>query len=308
MPQADAMIADDPFLTTWMRTRRPPLAPRHLLAARLQRAAALDELERIDHELEALSARRRELLDRLDRLRGRLWPNRSGHHQRCRGAVDEPPVPPPPPGAERVAGRDLRTTAVALLHRHGSCPLRELHGLLHRYGYVIDGARPVQQLSDALRYEVEQGRCERVSRGVYRAVCPSPPAELHTVEPLPWSDPDRLHPPADPSVADDPERWSQGAWPSSGLDADAPDDDACTEESPCPGHELDESIRRTRARTAELLRSAIEARDRPSSGLGSPTLFERRQRRFAVESVPSSRSWLQKGERWPWRRDADPGP
>lgn len=312
MVQPDAALDDDPFLAAWTRTRRPPLAPQHLLTARLQHAAAVQELDDLDAELETLAARRRGLISRLERLRPRLWPNRSGHHRR-RPSIGIPPLPPPPPGARPLAGHELRATAVAVLHRHGACPLRELHGLLHRYGYVIDGERIVQRLSDALAYEVEQGRCERVRRGVYRAVrqVSAGPAVDLPGELLAWDDPDPEGPRPDAFVADDPERWSAARWPTSGLDPDGPGDDMSAggggddgpedvwpEDDGPDGEDLDEAVRLAHRRAAEFVRSNIESRDQIPPGLGGPHLFEERWRRFAVESVPGVRHWLAKGARW----------
>ncbi|QXC60384.1 hypothetical protein KSP35_18950 [Aquihabitans sp. G128] len=54
-----------------------------------------------------------------------------------------------------------------MLRQHGPLPLRSLHTWLHHYGYVIPHAHPVKALADAMGWEVEQGRVERVARGTY---------------------------------------------------------------------------------------------------------------------------------------------
>lgn len=309
MTITDAHLDDDPFLAAWVRTRRPPLAPQHLLNARLQHAAAVHELDQLDAELEVLCARRRGVLERLRGLRTRLWLTPPGPHRR-RGPIGTPPLPPAPPGATPLWGRDLRLTVLAILHRHGTCSLRELHGLLHRYGYTIDSDRPVQRLSDALSYEVEERRCERVERGVYRALGERPHVGLAD-QPLPWSDPDGGEPRPDAAVADDPERWSGNRWPTSGLDPDAP---ARALDDPPDGEDLDAVVRLARHRCADLLRVAVAKKAKAREGdraNPSTDLFVERWRRFAVESVPEAQKWLSKAERWPWNgtsRRAGGGP
>ncbi len=306
---------DDPFLRAWTATRRPPLRPQHILTARLQQAAAIADLDDLDAELETLSARRRRCIRRLEQLRSQLWPNRSGHHRR-RGPIGIPPMPPAPPDAEPLWGRDLRATAVALLHRHGTCSLRELHGLLHRYGYRIRNRRPVQALGDALAYEVERGRCERVERGVYRAIGRRVDVSL-PAEPLAWDDPDPDVPRADAVVADDPERWSAGRWPTSGW---SPTDPPVGVE-PVDGEDLDRLVALARRRVADLVETEVRRSQRAAAeGVAGPDdesdgddtisvfphapSFEAHWRRFAVDSVPEVEKWLAKGERWERRRSS----
>lgn len=75
-----------------------------------------------------------------------------------------------PPLSERPTplwGRRLRSVCLALLRRAGPLILPEIHALLHHHGYRIDSSNPVKTLSDALAYEVEQGRAVRLERGVY---------------------------------------------------------------------------------------------------------------------------------------------
>ena len=78
-------------------------------------------------------------------------------------------MPPAPEHAQPLSGRALRATCVAILRRHGATSLLELHGLLHRYGYLMASTRPVTALSDAMAYEVEHGRRAACDRGVYEA-------------------------------------------------------------------------------------------------------------------------------------------
>lgn len=320
MPDDSTDQTDDPFLRAWTSTRRPPLRPQHVLTARLQHAAALRDLELLDAELETLSARRRNCIRRLERLRPQLWPNRSGHHRR-RGPIGTPPLPPPPPDAEPLWGRSLRATAVALLHRHGTCSLPELHGLLHRCGYTVDSPRPVQALGDALAYEVERGRCARVRRGVYRAIARA--EDVHPPAALTWEDPDPAEPRVDPIVADDPERWSGGRWPTSGRSAADPEPvtDPDSVDDVVAGEDLDRLVALARRRVADLVETELR-RTRRAAGEaaasdavpGDPTSeetwsvfphgpsFEAHWRRFAVDSVPRVEKWLAKGERRPWSR------
>jgi hypothetical protein len=184
-------------------------------------AAASAQLAGIDAELESLLRRRRACLDDLDGLRTRLNRRWTHHHVRRHARVDEPPMAPAPPGAEELHGTDLRAVCTTLLRRHGPLPLRQLHCLLHQYGYVVGGARPVQRLGDAMAYEVACGRAERVERGVYAATGTPPPRPSwagrapEPSSPLPWSRPETEPGPplVDPPVALDPEHWSGGAWP-----------------------------------------------------------------------------------------------
>ena len=47
--------------------------------------------------------------------------------------------------------------------------LRDLHSLIHAYGYGVHGSHPGKNLADAMGYEVEQGRADRIERGRYAA-------------------------------------------------------------------------------------------------------------------------------------------
>lgn len=50
-----------------------------------------------------------------------------------------------------MSGRELRSTCLALLARHGALTLVELHALLHLHGYAITGRHPVKALAMAMR-------------------------------------------------------------------------------------------------------------------------------------------------------------
>ncbi len=249
----------DPFFVTRLRHEQPRLQPNHITLVRLAHAASLDELASLDQELEVLAARRRATLDHLAAYRRRLWPGMRGRHHRKTCRAEDNPMPPAAVDAEELWGGELRQAAVQVLRRHGAQTLREIHGLLHRYGYVIEGCRPVQRLADALAYEVRHGRCVRATRGVYGPVDSA--AELSTLGDLgaglqdwmPPGDggggPDRM---VDPSVRADPERWSGGSWPSdaqAGSDLTAVPDDPADDDL---GVDLDFCVRATRARVAAL--------------------------------------------------------
>lgn len=213
MPQPP--VDQHPDFARWVRAQRPRLKPR--VAARIEHTALCDELATIDGELEVLAARRRRCLAGLQRVRSTLWPGVDERHGRRPPMVDQPPIAPVPEGATALGGVDLRTVALGVLRRHGPLPLRELHSLLHRHGYEIDGENPVKGLADAMAYEVRMERCVRVARGVYGAVSEEVPrggvdAEVAWRDPLAWDDPDEDAPQADPVLVDDPERWSGGRW------------------------------------------------------------------------------------------------
>lgn len=142
----------------------------------------------------------------------------------------EPPGLPTPPGPRRrfpsrqLRRHELRSVCLTILRRHGPQRLRDLHGLLHCYGYFVASVRPVQRSGDAMAYEERCGRARRVARGTYEAVADAPepprpgwwgPSPEPDPRPLPWVRPetDPGPPLVDPRVADDPELWSGRAWP-----------------------------------------------------------------------------------------------
>lgn len=286
----------DPFFERWAARQRPPLTRAGRAGARIEHAASHDALATIDAELDTLCARRRAVLDRLNTLRRDLWPDEQRCHHRRRGRVDEVPMPPAPPGSEALGGVELRATCLGILRRQGPCGLRELHGLLHRHGYRIDGPRAVQSLADAMAYEVRQGRAHRLARGVYGAVAAGP--DPIGVEALPWDDPDEDRPQLDPVVLDDPERWGGPSWP------DPPDPPARPGAQVRPPDRydpstLDDDVRRARARSAaladELARERRRAVDPDPSHPGTPAdpdgADDARWERFVDESVPTVRIW-----------------
>lgn len=266
----------DPLTYARIRREYPRLWPNRRPLIRLAHDADADRLRLLDAELETLTAHRRACVDRLRAYRLRLYP-RAGerHHRRHRLAAD-PPMPPAPADADPVNGVALRRIALAILSRHGALPLRELHGLLHRYGYVIDSPRPVQRLADAMAYEVRHQRARRVARGVYGASrlpvgVPGYEAEAARLgAPLPWEPPGEHEPgppPVDADALDDPGRWSAEAWPTGAH----PGGEWC-EGEPDRGvrdfiEELDEVVTAARRRMGELVlerdadRRRIQIRD-----------------------------------------------
>lgn len=256
----------DPVFFERLRREQPRLHPNHNVLVRIAHADGLEELARLDAALDQLTARRREIVDRVDTYRRRLWPNMTERQHRHYGRPGEIPMPPAPVDARPLWGRHLRRTAVAVLARHGAQSLRELHGLLHRYGYVLDSRRPVQRLADALAYEVRGGRVERLERGVYglaagaeaavgrrSEVTDLPDAPLAWSVPSPDSAPMVDAPVIDVAIADDPERWSDGEWPAaaqlgSSVCAGPPDRDARA-----LADDLDATVAATRARLAALV-------------------------------------------------------
>ena len=202
-----------------------PLRRRRPLRRDTRRAHELASarLRSIDTELEALVARRQACLVELDHHRTLLNRRYTTRHGGRRPVVDEPPLPPAPPHAAPLHGVDLRSVAITILRRHGPQRLRDLHGLVHCYGYVVDSDHPVQRLADAMAYECTRGRAERVARGVYAAVTPhaGPARRRPILDPvalrhaLRWVKPetDPEPPLIDPPVAHDPEHWTAGTWP-----------------------------------------------------------------------------------------------
>src|SRR5699024_6219871 len=122
------------------------------------RDALLHRLGQIDERLLSLSDERRGIVAALADIRDELYPVVPWCHGRRPPDLDAGPLPPVAADATAISGRHLRATCLAILRRHGPTSLRELHGLLHRYGYAVHAAHPVTCLSDAMAYEVEQRR------------------------------------------------------------------------------------------------------------------------------------------------------
>jgi hypothetical protein len=157
-------------------TRRPrlltnrmasDLRPPERLGRQIDRDALLVELSTIDRELAALHSRRVGLLTPLEELRDELWPRVERYRGRRPEPAGEPALDPLPADHRYLWGRSLRASCLAILRRHGRLSLRDLHSLLHLYGYGIAGAHPVKLLADSMAYETRRGRARRVERGVY---------------------------------------------------------------------------------------------------------------------------------------------
>ncbi len=281
----------DPLFLTRLRHEQPHLHPNHLVLIRLAHAEDLQTLAAIDGDLENLTAHRRAVLERLVRYRHRLWPGMTGRHHRKTCRAEDNPLPPIAVGARPLWGCDLRRVAVAVLTRHGAQPLRELHGLIHRYGYVIDSRRPVQRLADAVAYEVRHGRLERLERGVYGPIVGAGAvARTDDVlgDPSPWvaPHPDRA---VDPALRDDPERWSQGRW---STDEQAGSDWAAGPPDPYVGElaaHLDVTIRATRDRVA-VLHAARLGRPPSNFAPGRRPLDHRPSSHALGDDSPTNRS------------------
>ncbi|MDZ7674953.1 MAG: hypothetical protein U5K30_07790 [Acidimicrobiales bacterium] len=250
----------DPVFGVRLRHEHPEVRPTHRQFARLVHEHDVDELRSIDAELDTLMARRRAVTERLAALRPRMWPATVGRHRRRPPRLTETPCPPAPVDAEPVSGVELRHLMVAVLQRYGPLPLRELHGLLHRLGYVVDSKRPVQRLGDAAAYEVREGRLGRVARGVYEALVDDDPAGrvgLEASDPLPWAEPDPEvagdEPFIDPGVAWDPERWSGGAWPSATQLGSPPQELPLSSQERSLAADLHATNRAARHRMADLV-------------------------------------------------------
>jgi hypothetical protein len=182
------------------------------VAVQTERDQLVHRLRALDDQLAELTDQRLELVARLRLTRERLYPPIPWTHGRRPPDLDTAPLPPIVDGAQPLTGRALRAACRAILRQHGATSLRDLHGLLHRYGYLVNARRPVAALSDAMRYEVEQGRARRIARGVYelregnprRSPGGSHPGSLAEMLPA-W----RQHgaSPLDPVLDEDPSTW-----------------------------------------------------------------------------------------------------
>lgn len=175
-----------------------------------QRDELIHRLDELDRQLDELADQRRAIIDELTELREALYPPVAWCHGRRPPNTDCGPLPPAPEGAQAIGGRDLRVTCLTILRRHGPLSLPELHGLLHRYGYLIGTRHVVRTLSDAMAYEVEQHRARRLERGVYEAVDAEPRRTRRRHPPVPDdAEPWFPHAPAqlDPDLDEDPPTW-----------------------------------------------------------------------------------------------------
>jgi hypothetical protein len=152
------------------------LLPReHCLGAHLRaaiddiQAELLQQLSEVDTEVQALVARRQDIV--ADLLRCRDARGRVGY--RRRGRVPLPAdVDAIPEGTTPVCGRELRE-AIATVLRGVDRPVNisEIHRMLLARGLTTEG-RASKAISDALRTEVVAGRLTRLERGLYG---PPPP-------------------------------------------------------------------------------------------------------------------------------------
>jgi hypothetical protein len=154
-------------------------------ALEAERSRLLDELDEVDTELLAIAARRQRIRDDADTICDALWPREPWWHARRPNTIGITRLAPVCGNAKQLWGIHLRATCVAILERHGTQTLPDLHSLLHVYGYRIGGRRPVKDLADAMAHEVNCGRAVRVSRGCYRGLqeTPAPSAPPHDSEP-----------------------------------------------------------------------------------------------------------------------------
>lgn len=164
LPTPPRRALDDPF---YALRRAAALAPTVRLGLENERAALEAALDDSDREFLVWFEHRRALLARSLQVHDEMWPRAAGHARRP-PKPDQRWLPPLPCPARRTSGAGLRITCQAFLQRFGTCTLVELHMLLHAHGYEIDSPKPVQALADALGYEADQGRCERVERATYR--------------------------------------------------------------------------------------------------------------------------------------------
>jgi hypothetical protein len=143
------------------------LRGRERVEVQVARDNALVKLAALDERLRTITIDRLALLRELEELRDELWPPMLDCRVARPPAFDVPPIPPAPADAIPVTGKHLRWICLILLARHGMQELRDIHALLHQHGYTIGHHHPVKALADALRFEVEKGRAQRVRRGVY---------------------------------------------------------------------------------------------------------------------------------------------
>ena len=186
--------------TEIMRFRQASNLSRHRrLALHEQRGALLSALEALDDEARQLAERRRHVVGELHGVRDLLYPVVKGCHGRRPPVHDQPPVPVAVRNAIPVGGRMLRKLCLAILLERGPLSLSDLHTAIHLAGYLLSSRRPVQALSDALRYEVTRRNAYRLERGRYGVDGWEP-----TWQPVPGFG----RPPVDPDLVIDPEDWS----------------------------------------------------------------------------------------------------
>ena len=153
-----------------------------------RRQAVVDRCHELETELAALddalaeaARRRKAVVDELRQHRDKLITTlqRRGRQPAPDGGH---PLPPVPAHARFVRGRRLRAVCRALLARFGVQTLVQLHGLLHRHGYAVDGDDTAKVLADALGYDHDHGRVARVGRGVYAPTGSPPPRVMRLLD------------------------------------------------------------------------------------------------------------------------------
>ncbi|MBK5224543.1 MAG: hypothetical protein JJE52_17035 [Acidimicrobiia bacterium] len=137
------------------------------LNLQLQRDDQLACIDQVDAQLAALAGQRQALVSDAHDLHDRLWPVVPWKKGRRPPRLDQTDLPPVVHHPIPLFGRRLRSVCLTILARHGAQRLRDLHGLLHLYGFVIAAEAPVRVLADALGYEHDRQRAQRVRRGVY---------------------------------------------------------------------------------------------------------------------------------------------
>lgn len=167
LPPSPRVARQDRYLRCRRRSGLDP-ATRAVLDRR--RAELVAELDALDVFAIDWFLRRRALLDEALALHEELWPLVPGGTSRRPPRPSARWMPPLPHDARPLEGYGLRLVCQELLARFGVLALPELHALLHLYGYEIVARLPVKALADAMRYEVLEGRAERVQRGVYRTL------------------------------------------------------------------------------------------------------------------------------------------
>ena len=124
----------------------------------------LQQLRAVDAEVEALIARRLQIVTELRRCR-----NAFGHvgHWNRRQVPMPGDIDAVPEGTRPIARPELRELVRRLLQESNRpLHLSELHRMLLAHGLHPEG-HPTKAISDALRAEVAAGRVVRMGRGLY---------------------------------------------------------------------------------------------------------------------------------------------
>jgi hypothetical protein len=152
------------------------LLPRELCLGRDLRAAIediqaelLQQLGEVDAEVQALVARRHDIVADLRRCRDALGRQGPGRRGRLPLPAD---VDTAPEGTTPISGTELRQ-AIATVVKEVDRPVSvdEIYRMLLARGLSTKG-RPPKAIGDALAVEVAAGRLRRVDRGVYARLLP----------------------------------------------------------------------------------------------------------------------------------------